>query len=117
MHTSMRRVDRPASLFPTPPSADRPLRTQFLAGLCMLLVLLAATLSVTHSHPSESGIHPDCGLCVAAHMALNAAAEPPSLPALRVFIEPSAPQPILRPRAAIQPAHYSRPPPAEPPRS
>jgi hypothetical protein len=39
--------------------------------LCVGLVLLAGTLAVTHSHP-DNAVHPDCGLCVVAHVTAKA---------------------------------------------
>lgn len=38
--------------------------------LCIGLVLLAGTLSVTHFHP-DNALHPDCVQCVTAHATLQ----------------------------------------------
>ena len=42
-----------------------------LGVLCIALVLLIGTLSVTHSHP-DGAVHMDCGLCTTAHLTVQA---------------------------------------------
>jgi hypothetical protein len=80
--------------------------------LCVLLVLLAGTLEAAHSHPGLAASHPDCALCVTAHVvALVVAA--PVLPAVAMLVE-TVPHlaPLSAARALSIFALYTRPPPS-----
>jgi hypothetical protein len=109
MSTSIRR-----SVFPTPHM--RSLWRLFLGVLCISLILVAGTLSVTHTH-ADGRVHSDCGLCVTAHSAIYVSAPPPQIFVSQVFIEIEASRPVARPQSAPQFALFSRPPPADSNRS
>jgi hypothetical protein len=109
MYTSIRR-----SVFPTPHMRS-PWRL-FLGVLCIALILVAGTLSVTHTH-ADGRVHSDCGLCVTAHASVHASAPPPQILMSAVFVEIEASRPIARPQSAPQFALFSRPPPADSNRS
>jgi hypothetical protein len=83
-----------------------------LGVLCISLIVLGGTLSVTHTHAREDVSHADCGLCVAAHMAVDVAAVPAELFVFHVFTEVEAPRPVTRLPFVPEFALFSRPPPA-----
>jgi hypothetical protein len=83
----------------------------------MALIVFAGTLSVTHHHQHESASHPDCGLCITAHMAVQAASPAPTVLTTPVFTEVESSDPIARPRTVTLFALFSRPPPADSNRS
>jgi hypothetical protein len=105
MYTSIRR-----SVFPTPHTRS-PWRL-FLGVLCISLILVAGTLSVTHTH-ADGRVHSDCGLCVTAHAAIHVSAPPTQILISQVFIEIEASRPVARPQSASHFALFSRPPPAD----
>jgi len=84
----------------------------FLGVLCIVLVLVSGTLSVTHSHAKAVDEHGTCGLCVSAHMTAHLAAPAPQLVLTQVFIELEPTSPVARVHAAPHFALFSRPPPA-----
>jgi hypothetical protein len=84
----------------------------FLGVICIALVLVSGTLSVTHSHAKAVDEHGTCGLCVSAHMTAHLAAPPPQIVLTQVFIEIESAAPVARPRTAPHFALFSRPPPA-----
>jgi hypothetical protein len=84
----------------------------FLGALCMALVLISGTLSVTHSHAHAVDEHGTCGLCVSAHMAVDLTAPAPQIVLVQVFTELEPPTPVARPQSAPHFALFSRPPPA-----
>jgi hypothetical protein len=55
-----------------------------LGMLCIALVLLGGTLSVTHSH-ADGIVHGDCGLCITAHSVVPATVPTVHLPVARVL--------------------------------
>jgi len=87
-----------------------------LGVLCISLILVVGTLSVTHSHV-DGKVHSDCSLCVTAHAAVHNAAPPPQIFLSQVFTEFEASGPVARPQSAPQFALFSRPPPADANRS
>jgi hypothetical protein len=80
--------------------------------LCIWLVLLGGVLSAAHTHAQGDVSHADCGLCVAAHMAVQVAAPPPQIVVVQVFTEVEAFRPVARLQFIPQFDLYSRPPPA-----
>jgi hypothetical protein len=85
----------------------------FVAVLCISLVLVGGMLSVTHSHKARGESHPDCGLCVVAHTAIQTGTPAPQVVVIQVFtrIEVSPQTPDL-PSISIDPL-FSRPPPSD----
>lgn len=83
----------------------------FLGVLCIVLVLVSGTLSVTHSHAKAVDEHGACGLCVSAHMTAHLAAPAPQLILTQVFIELEPATPVARAQATPHFALFSRPPP------
>lgn len=120
MHTSFtRRCHRnihraKLSRFTTSPM--RPPWRLLVGALCIALILVSGTLSVTHSHPDGS-VHPDCSLCITAHAAVHISAPPAQILVTCVFIGIEAPDPIARPQSDLQFALFSRPPPPDSNRS
>ncbi len=92
-------------------SALSPWRS-FLGVLCMALVLMSGTLSVTHSHAHAVDEHGTCGLCVSAHMAVDLTAPAPQIVLIQVFTELEPAAPVARAQSAPHFALFSRPPPA-----
>jgi hypothetical protein len=45
-----------------------------LAVMCVVLVMFAGLIQVTHSHGNDSLSHPDCALCVSAHTTVSPSA-------------------------------------------
>jgi hypothetical protein len=80
--------------------------------LCVLLLLVGSTLQAAHSHPGPEAFHPDCALCVTAHIVAHVVATP-ALAAVAVLVGT-----LLHP-VSVAPACslfvfglYTRPPPA-----
>jgi hypothetical protein len=89
-----------------------PRRWQLLLSvLCMALVFLSGTISVTHSHQNSADDHGACSLCVTAHTVAQVAAAPGQVVIVRVFESLVPTAPITRPRTFIHADHYTRPPP------
>lgn len=84
----------------------------FLGVLCMALVLIGGTLSVTHNHAHAVDEHGTCGLCVSAHMAVDLTAPAPQIVLIQVFTDLESATPVARPQSAPHFALFSRPPPA-----
>ncbi len=84
----------------------------FLGVLCIVLVLVSGTLSVTHSHGKAVDEHGTCGLCVSAHMTAHLAAPAPQLILTEVFIELEPSIPVARAYFVPHFALFCRPPPA-----
>ena len=95
-------------------SDPRRKREPYLGLLCIVLVVFAGLLQVTHSHLGNSPSHPDCAACVTAHASVS----PASLVVLpvdlkhstRIEVEP--PPPSLR--CFFTRCFYIRPPPVVP---
>src|SRR5258705_3634925 len=97
---------------PTPKTRS-PLRL-FLGVLCIVLVLLGAIVSTTHTHAQGSASHADCCLCVVAHSGVQISAVVVQLPVAQVFATvdfafPSDEPAKELPRSAL----FTRPPPAD----
>lgn len=85
----------------------------FVAVLCISLVVLGGVLSVAHSHNGSGESHPDCGLCVVAHTAIQSGTPAPQAVVVQVFIRVEvSPQTRDVPSISIDPL-FSRPPPAD----
>lgn len=83
-----------------------------LGILCVGLVLLGGTLSVTHSHP-DGAPHSDCGLCATAHLTVQVATPFTQIAVALVFIRVEAVTVSTRPRTILSNfALFTRPPPA-----
>jgi len=79
--------------------------------LCVALVLLSGTLSVTHSHEHSLDTHGTCGLCATAHAVAQVAESPAQVLVNLVFIEIEAATPVARPQTVPHFALFCRPPP------
>jgi len=76
------------------------------------MVLLGGMLSVTHSHTLLGKSHPDCGLCLVAHTAIQTGTPAPQIFVAQVFSRLSlTPETPDLPSISIDPL-FSRPPPA-----
>jgi hypothetical protein len=80
--------------------------------MCLALVLLAGTVSITHSHGQGDLTHADCGLCAAAHAVVQVSAAPVSIPVAQVQSAIESNLPPVRARDLIRFALFTRPPPA-----
>ena len=82
--------------------------------LCIALVLVGATIQVAHTHEFENLAHPECSLCVTAHVAITPAAlivlPAPRDYAARIEVELAAD----RPRSFFTLPLFIRPPPVAP---
>jgi hypothetical protein len=88
-----------------------------LGALCIALVMFGSILSVAHTHTDGGASHADCGLCVVAHMSVEATTAPVQIPVVYVFAEIEPSIPVSRPQPAPEFALFSRPPPAASDRS
>ena len=82
--------------------------------LCIALVLVGATIQVAHTHEFENLAHPECSLCVTAHVSIAPAAvialPAPRDYAARIEVELAADHP----RSFFTLPLYIRPPPVVP---
>ena len=83
--------------------------------LCIALVLLSGTLSVTHVHAQGELTHADCGLCATAHLAAEVVTPAPAPPVAQVFARVETARPVSRPRTHVASNLFTRPPPANAP--
>ena len=88
-----------------------------LGVLCIALILLTGTLSVTHAHQQGEVSHADCGLCLTSHMAVQIAVAPPVILPTQISSPLESYTPIARPQTDTPFALFSRPPPADSHRS
>ena len=82
-----------------------------LALLCVLLVVVAGTAQVAHTH-ADAASHPDCSLCVATHVTMHLVATPAPAPTAAVVAVLECLPPVVRPTALSTFALFTRPPPA-----
>jgi hypothetical protein len=82
-----------------------------LALVCVLLVVVAGTVQVAHTH-ADAATHADCSLCVAAHVTIHLVATPAPAPTAAVIAVLEAVPPVVRPTALNTYALFTRPPPA-----
>jgi hypothetical protein len=84
----------------------------FLAFFCILLVVVAGTVQVAHSHADGTDTHADCSLCSAAHVIVHLVQTPAPAPSVAVVIQVEAEPPTVLPVALSTFALFTRPPPA-----
>lgn len=83
-----------------------------LALVCVLLVTVAGTLQVAHTH-ADAATHADCSLCAAAHVTVHLAQTPVPAPAARIVAVLESSPPVVVPSALSTFALFVRPPPAD----
>jgi len=84
-----------------------------LGVLCIGLVILGSTLSVTHTHNQGEVRHVDCALCVTAHVVVQPAAVYVAVDIAQVFTPVHVPL-SAAPSQKISPfALFTRPPPVD----
>jgi hypothetical protein len=93
---------------PTPTGPWRVL----LALLCVLLVVVAGTAQVAHSHPDGTDTHADCSLCAAAHVTVQLQQTPAPAPPVAIIAVLEAQPAPSAPSALSTFALFTRPPPA-----
>jgi hypothetical protein len=79
---------------------------------CVLLLIVAGTVQVAHTHGGSGEIHADCPLCAAAHIAIQPATGPAPVPATAVTARLEVAAPSFVPPARSTFALFTRPPPA-----
>lgn len=82
-----------------------------LAILCVLLVVVAGTAQVAHSHADGTDTHADCSLCVAAHVTVHIAKTPAPARPVAVVARVEALLQAVLPSALTPFSLYIRPPP------
>ena len=84
----------------------------FLAFVCLLLVVVAGSVQVAHTHADGAVTHADCSLCAAVHITVQVAQSPapPISVAVVTALEPYSP--YVLPVALSTFALFTRPPPA-----
>ena len=82
-----------------------------LALVCVLLVVVAGTVQVAHSHADGAVTHADCSLCAAAHISVNLVQTPVEAPPVAVVTALEAEPPAVLPIALSTFALFTRPPP------
>jgi hypothetical protein len=92
-------------------TAKRPWRS-LLAILCVLLLAVSATVQVGHTHPDGAVSHPDCSLCVTAHVVTQIVQSPAPAPVMAVHALLETSLPAVTPTALSTFALFTRPPPA-----
>jgi len=99
----------------TPLSQPRPKKELYLALLCVLLVIFAGLIQLTHSHGNDTLSHPDCAICVTAHTTVSPSA-PVALPEPPTDIARiEAAPPATSPSSLFTSCFRIRPPPVVPP--
>jgi hypothetical protein len=84
-----------------------------LALVCVLLVAVAGTVQVAHTHADGTDTHADCSLCAAAHVTVQLVQTPAPAPVARVVSVLEALPRCVVPTALSTFALFTRPPPAE----
>ncbi len=94
-----------------PQNASAPWRI-LLALLCVLLVFVAGTAQVAHTHANGVNTHADCSLCAAAHVTVQLEQTPAPVPSIAVVaVMEALPAPVA-PSVLSTFALFTRPPPA-----
>jgi len=83
-----------------------------LGMLCIALILVCGTLSVTHAH-ADGRTHADCSLCITAHTVVQASATPAQVFAPHAFTEIEVVCLSFQPQVSSDFSLFSRPPPAD----
>jgi hypothetical protein len=84
-----------------------------LGVLCIGLVVLGGTLSVSHSHSQGGETHVDCALCVTAHIAVQSVAAYVAVDITQVFTPVNVPQSSAPSQDISAFALFTRPPPVD----
>ena len=84
-----------------------------LALVCVLLVVVAGTAQVAHSHADGADTHANCSLCATAHITVQLAHTPAPAPVARVVAVLESLPPVVVPSALCTFALFTRPPPAD----
>src|ERR1700678_3914156 len=82
-----------------------------LALLCVLLVVVAGTAQVAHTHADGADTHADCSLCAAAHVTVHMVQTPAPAPTVAVVAMLESLPPSAVPTALSTFALFTRPPP------
>jgi hypothetical protein len=80
--------------------------------LCVLLLLVGSTLEAAHSHPGPEAFHPDCALCVTAHIVAHVVATPAFATVAVLFETVQHAVPLSPARSLFLSDLFTRPPPA-----
>jgi hypothetical protein len=83
----------------------------FLALVCVLLVVVAGTVQVAHTHADGADTHANCSLCTAAHVTVHLVQTPIPAPAASVVTVLESLPPSVLPTALSTFALFTRPPP------
>jgi hypothetical protein len=84
---------------------------QLLALACILLVVVAGTVQVTHTHSGRADFHADCSLCAVSHITIHLAQVPAPAPAVRIVAVLEATPQSFVPTVLSTFALFTRPPP------
>lgn len=79
----------------------------------MLLVVVAGTVQVAHTHADGAATHADCSLCAAAHVTVNLVQSPAPAPPARVVAVLHTLPLLVVPSALSTFALFTRPPPVD----
>lgn len=93
---------------------ERPSETPwriFLSVFCIVLLLVIGTAAAVHTHP-DNLTHPDCSLCVTAHLSTELVQIPVATPPVAVSVRVEYRAEIDPPVATSIFALFTRPPPA-----
>jgi len=82
-----------------------------LALLCVLLVVVAGTAQVAHTHADGPDTHADCSLCAVAHVTVQLVQTPAPVPPATVVAVLEALPLSVAPCALCTFALFTRPPP------
>lgn len=83
-----------------------------LGVLCISLLMVGSVVAAAHSHTDGEVPHPNCGLCVTAHMAVQVAVTVTQVCVAQVFTRVEASTPVASFQFTPQFALFSRPPPS-----
>jgi hypothetical protein len=82
-----------------------------LALACVLLVVVAGTVQVAHTHTDGADTHADCSLCAAAHITVQLVQTPAPAPTVAIVSVLESLPPTVLPSALSTFALFTRPPP------
>jgi hypothetical protein len=82
-----------------------------LALVCVLLVVVAGTVQVAHTHPDGAASHASCSLCAAAHVTVHLVQTPAPAPEASVIAVPESLPPAVHSTGLNTFALFTRPPP------
>ena len=90
--------------------AEHPWRV-LLALLCVLLVVVAGTVQVAHTHADGADTHSSCSLCAAAHVSVDLVQSPAPAPEVSVIAVLEKRPAAIVSSALFTFALFTRPPP------